>query len=172
MKTNLFQSCDHCWVFQIRWHFECSILTKSSFRIWNSSTGIPSPPLALFIVMFPNAHLTSHSRIPGSRWVITPSWLSGSLRSFLYSSSVYSCHLFLMSSVSVRSLPLPVIYFRFSFILYIFYYFSDVMLFEVCTSFCSFILSHIFAYPFIISSFASMFILYFPIFFFVTLLVL
>ena len=29
----------------------------------------------------------------GSRWVITPSWLSGSWRSFLYS-SVYSCHLF------------------------------------------------------------------------------
>ena len=25
--------------------------TASSFRIWNSSTGIPSPPLALFIVM-------------------------------------------------------------------------------------------------------------------------
>ena len=28
-----------------------------------SSTGIPSPPLALFIVMFPKSHLTSHSRI-------------------------------------------------------------------------------------------------------------
>ena len=26
-------------------------------------TGIPSPPLALFIVMLPKAHLTSHSRI-------------------------------------------------------------------------------------------------------------
>ena len=31
----------------------------------------------------------------GSRSVITPSWLSGSWRSFLYS-SVYSCHLFLI----------------------------------------------------------------------------
>ena len=50
------------------------------FRIWNSSTGIPSPPLALFIVMLPKAHLTSHSRMSGSRWVITPSWLSGSWR--------------------------------------------------------------------------------------------
>ena len=29
--------------------------TASSFRIWNSSTGIPSPPLALFIVMLPKA---------------------------------------------------------------------------------------------------------------------
>ena len=39
----------------------------------------------------------------GSRWVITPSWLSGSWRSFFYSSSVYSCHLFL-SSAAVRSI--------------------------------------------------------------------
>ena len=51
MKTDLFQSCGHCWVFQIYWHIECSTLTVSSFRIWNSSTVIPSPPLALFIVM-------------------------------------------------------------------------------------------------------------------------
>ena len=34
-----------------------------SIRIWNSSTGIPSPPLALFVVMLPKAHLTSHSRM-------------------------------------------------------------------------------------------------------------
>ena len=51
MKTDLFQSCGHCWVFQICWRVECSTFTESSFRIWNSSTGIPSPPLALFIVM-------------------------------------------------------------------------------------------------------------------------
>ena len=55
--------------------------------------------------MLPNAHLTSHSRMSGSRWVITPLWLSGSWRSFLYSYSVYSCHLFLISSASVRSIP-------------------------------------------------------------------
>ena len=66
MKTDLFQSCGHCWVFQICWHVECSIFTASSFRIWNSSTGIPSLPLALFVVMFPKAHLTSHSRMSGS----------------------------------------------------------------------------------------------------------
>ena len=105
MKTDLFQSCGHCWVFQICWHIECSTFTARSFRIWNSSTGILSPPLALFIVMLPKAHLTSHFRISGSRWVITPSWLSGSWRSFLYSSSVYSCHLFLISSASVGSIP-------------------------------------------------------------------
>ena len=37
--------------------------------------------------MLPKAHLTSHSRMSGSRWVITPSWLSGSWRYFLYSST-------------------------------------------------------------------------------------
>ena len=31
--------------------------TASSFRIWNSSTGIPSFPLALFVVMLLKAHL-------------------------------------------------------------------------------------------------------------------
>ena len=71
MKTDLFQSCGHCWAFQVL-HIECSTFTASSFRIWNSSAGIPSPPLALFLVMPSRAHLTSHSRMSGSRWVITP----------------------------------------------------------------------------------------------------
>ena len=103
MKTDL-QSYGHCWVFQICWHIECSTFTASSFRIWNSSTGIRSHPLALFVVMLSKAHLTSYYRMSGSRWLITPSWLSGSWRSFLYSSSVYSCHLFLISYSSVRSI--------------------------------------------------------------------
>ena len=61
MKTDLFQSCGHCWVSQICWHIECSTLTLddrtlilkddtlsvSSFRILNSSTRILSPPLTL-----------------------------------------------------------------------------------------------------------------------------
>ena len=102
------------WPFPVLWpllsfpkllHIECSTLTASSFMIWNSSTGISSPPLTLFIVMLPKAHLTPHSRMSGSRWVITISWLSGSWKSFLYSSSVHSCHLFLISSASVRSIP-------------------------------------------------------------------
>ena len=105
MKTDLFQSCGHCWVFQICWHIECSTFTASTFRIWNRSTGIPSPPLALFIVMLPKAHLTVHSRMSDSLWVVTPLWLSGSWRSFLYSSAVSSCHLFSISSASVRSIP-------------------------------------------------------------------
>ena len=35
MKTDLFQSCGHWWVFQVCWHIECSTFTASSFRIWN-----------------------------------------------------------------------------------------------------------------------------------------
>ena len=97
VKTDLFQSCGHCWVLQICWHVECSTLTASSFRIWNSSAGIPSPPLALFVVMQTKTHLISHSKMSGSTQVITPSWLSRSLRSFLYSSSVYSFHFLLIS---------------------------------------------------------------------------
>ena len=95
------------WPFTVLWPllsfpnllaYWCSTLTASSFRIWNSSAGIPLLPLALFVVMLLKAHLTSHSRMSDSRWMITPSWLSGLWRSFLYSSSVYSCHLFLISS--------------------------------------------------------------------------
>ena len=34
-------------------------------------------PIALFVVMLPKAHMTSHSRMFGSRWVITPSCYLG-----------------------------------------------------------------------------------------------
>ena len=82
MKPDLSQSCGHCWAFQTCWHIKCSTFTASSFRIWNSSSGIPSPSLALFIVMLPKAHLPLQSRMSGSRWVIISSWLSVSLISF------------------------------------------------------------------------------------------
>ena len=68
MKADLFQSCGHCWVFQICWHIEHSTFTASSFRIWNSSTGIPSPLLALFVVMLPKAYFTSHL---GTQYLLT-----------------------------------------------------------------------------------------------------
>ena len=76
MKNDLFQFYGHCWVFQICWHL-------SSFRSWTVSAGIPSPLLALFIIMLPKVHLTSHSRMSTSRVVTKPSWLSGSLRPFV-----------------------------------------------------------------------------------------
>ena len=68
--------------FQICLRMECSTFTASSFRIWSSSTGILSPPPALFIVMLLKAHLTSHSRMSGSGWVITPLWLSGPINTW------------------------------------------------------------------------------------------
>ena len=105
MKTDLFQSRGHCWVFRICWHIECSNLTASSFRILSNSAGLPSLSLTLFVVMLLKTYLTLHSKMSGSRWVFTPLWLSGSWRSILYSLTMYSCHLFLIYSASVRSLP-------------------------------------------------------------------
>ena len=60
--------CSHCWIFQICWHIEYSILTVSSFRIWNSSTGIPSHPLAFFVIMpcLPPGHLPNPELQPRS----------------------------------------------------------------------------------------------------------
>ena len=79
------------WTFSVLWpllsfpnflaywvqHFNCIFL-----KIWNNSAGTPSPPVVLFLVMLPKTNLASHSRMSGSRWVITPLWLSGSLRFF------------------------------------------------------------------------------------------
>ena len=59
---------------------------------------------SFFIVMSPKTHLTSHSCMSASRWVTIALWLSGSRRPFLYS-SVYSCHLLLICSASVMSIP-------------------------------------------------------------------
>ena len=82
MKTDLFQSCDHCWVFPICWHIVCSTLTASSFRIWNSSAGIPPPSgmvvwfgtiLVIFLVLIP-------SLLFGVRFLLT----SGNERLFVF----------------------------------------------------------------------------------------
>ena len=101
MKTALFQSSGHCWVFQICWHIECSTFTASSFRIWNSSTGIPSPPLALFEVMLSKAHLTSHSRMSGSRWVITPSWFNTSTK-YYFQACIRDPYVLLKGTISIK----------------------------------------------------------------------
>ena len=104
MKSDLYQSCGHCSVFQICWHTECSTFTATSFRIWNSSTGIPSPPLALFIVMLPKP---TWLHIPGClalcEWSHHFDYLSW--ESFSYITSVYCCHLFSISSASLRYIP-------------------------------------------------------------------
>ena len=99
MKTDLFQSCGHYWVFQICWHIEGSTFTASSFRIGNSSTRIPSPPLALLVAMLPKAWLCISGCLALDEWSHYHSYLG----TFLYS-SVYSCHL-LVSYASDRSIP-------------------------------------------------------------------
>ena len=81
-----------------------ALLQPHSLGFLNSSAGIPSPALSLFVVMLPKAHLTSYSSISGITWVTQTSSPSRSLWLFFYSSSVHSCHLFLISSASVRSL--------------------------------------------------------------------
>ena len=101
-----FQSCGHCGVFQICWCNEFETLMASSFRDLNSFAGISLHPLALLTAVFLKAHLTSHFRLSGSGWLTTSPWLSTSLRFFLYSSSVYSLYLVLISSTSARFLPL------------------------------------------------------------------
>jgi len=107
MKTDLFQSCGHCRVSQICWDIECSTLTASSFRIWNSSTGIPSPPLALLVVMLPQALLTSHSRVPGSGdHTIVIVWVVKIFFVLLFFCVFLPPVLnILISSASVRSIP-------------------------------------------------------------------
>ena len=111
-STALLRNWDENWPFPILWPLLGfpNLLTYwvqhliASFRILNSSAGIPSPALALLTAVLHKTYLTSHSRMSGSGCVATPSWLLMSLRSFLYIDSMYSFYLFLVSSTSIRSL--------------------------------------------------------------------
>ena len=47
---------------EVKWALGSITMNKAS-----GGDGIPSPPLALFIVMLPKAHLTSHSTVSGFR---------------------------------------------------------------------------------------------------------
>ena len=58
---------------KVKWALESVTTSKHS-----GGDGIPAPPLGLFTMMLPKAHVTSHSRMSGSRGVITVTWLSGS----------------------------------------------------------------------------------------------
>ena len=71
----LSQSCGHCWVFQICWHIECSTFKASSFRLWNNSTEIPSPPLAMLVVMLPKTHLMSPVEVWVSSGLLQGLWV-------------------------------------------------------------------------------------------------
>ena len=59
MKSDLSQSSDHYWISQICWQLSAALSQHHFFWIWNYSTGIPSPPLALFKVIFPKTLLTA-----------------------------------------------------------------------------------------------------------------
>ena len=55
-------------------------------------------------MIYTHTHTHTHTYMSGSRWLIIPLWLSESLRSFLYSSSVYSYHLLLISCAFIKSI--------------------------------------------------------------------
>ena len=58
-------------------HFNCIIFLYFKYLSWHSINS------TCFVHGdAPKAHLTSHSRVSGSRWVTTISWLSQSLRLF------------------------------------------------------------------------------------------
>ena len=80
LKWKLTFACGHQWAFQICWHIEDSTLTVTSFRTlnscWNSITSI-----RFVHIMLLDAHLTSHPRMSGSRWVTAWLCLFRSLRS-------------------------------------------------------------------------------------------
>ena len=99
MKTDLFQSCGHCWVFQIWWHIECSTLTASSFRIFRQLTwkSITSTSFVVILPKYTPACLTLGKWLHHCDYLVIKTF-------FLYSSSVYSFHLFLISFASDRSL--------------------------------------------------------------------
>ena len=105
MKTDLFQSCGQCWVFQICCHIECSTVTASSFRTWNRSTRIPSLPLALLVLMISKVHFTSDSRMSECKWVTIPSLVIQAIKTFCVQIFCVFFHVFLISSSSVMSLP-------------------------------------------------------------------
>ena len=73
--TSVQDECNYAvvWTFFYIAAFPSELEWKLTF----SSPVILSLPLALFVVMLPKVHLTLHSRMSGSRQVITPLWLSG-----------------------------------------------------------------------------------------------
>ena len=78
-------------IFPYLLHVEYSTLTAPSFRVWNSSTGIPSPPLVMFIVMLPKVHLTS---LPtGREFYLSVRWNFASLPSFFFPPTPFSVFL-------------------------------------------------------------------------------
>ena len=102
MQTDLFQSCGHCWIFQICWPIECSTFTDhllgseiGQSLVTSPSFGILLPPLALFIEMLPKA-----------TWLCTPGCLTLGWWSH-HHYLPYSCSLLQESTQAPCLLPSP-----------------------------------------------------------------
>ena len=97
------------WPFPVLWPllsfpnllaYWCSTFTASSFRVWNSSVGNSITSISFVLDDASKGPLGLAFQISDSTWVIIPPWLPG-WKSILYRYSVYSCHLFLISSASL-----------------------------------------------------------------------
>ena len=81
-STTLLGNWDEDWPFPVLWPllglpglltYWMQYLDGIILWVLNSSTEIPSNPLALLTAMLPKAHLTSYSRMSNCRWLTTPS---------------------------------------------------------------------------------------------------
>ena len=63
MKTDLFQSCATAEFSKFAGILSAALSQHHLLGFEIEFNGILSPPLALFVVMLPKAHLTSHSRM-------------------------------------------------------------------------------------------------------------
>ena len=104
MKIDLFQFCGHFWVFQICWHMNAKSWWHPPLGIWVVLLEFHHIHLALLTAVLLRDHLPLHSRMSGFGWLTTPQQVSSSLIYFYTVFSVYSFHLFLISSASTRSL--------------------------------------------------------------------
>ena len=80
------------------------------FRIWNSSAGIPSPPLALFVVMFLRPtwlHILGCLAL--GKWSHHHGYLGHEDLFCVVLLCILSCHIFLISSAYV--MPIPFLFF-------------------------------------------------------------
>ena len=84
-----------------------SAFSKTSWNIWKFKVHVLlKPSLENFKHYFASVWDECNCAVVWTFFgIIIPSWWYGLWRSFLYSSSVYSCHLFLISSAAVRPTP-------------------------------------------------------------------
>ena len=75
IKTDLFQSCGHCWIFQICWHTEWSTFTVPTFRIWNSWNSITSTSFFVWYFLRP-VWLHTPGCLTLGEWSHHPGYLS------------------------------------------------------------------------------------------------